>query len=56
MIKRFITLFILGRKIARSDILSIITKFQEPPTSTSVPMVNKLENKISLKSKIREVS
>ena len=31
MIKKLITLFKLGRKIAKSDILSIISKFQEPP-------------------------
>ncbi len=31
MIKKIITLFKLGRKIAKSDILNIISKFQEPP-------------------------
>ena len=31
MIKKFITLFKLGRKIASSDILEIISKFQKPP-------------------------
>ena len=31
MIKKIITLFKLGRKIARSDIISITSKFQEPP-------------------------
>jgi len=31
MIKKIITLFKLGRKIAKSDILSIASKFQEPP-------------------------
>ena len=31
MIKKLITLFKLGRKIAKSDILNIISKFQEPP-------------------------
>ena len=31
MIKKFITLFKLGRKIAKSDILSIASKFQKPP-------------------------
>jgi len=31
MIKKFITLFKLGRKIAQSDILEIISKFQKPP-------------------------
>ena len=31
MIKKIITLFKLGRKIAKSDILDIVSKFQEPP-------------------------
>ena len=31
MIKKLITLFKLGRKVAKSDILKITTKFQEPP-------------------------
>ena len=31
MIKKIITLFNLGRKIAKSDILNITAKFQEPP-------------------------
>ncbi len=31
MIKKLITLFKLGRKIAKSDILNIASKFQEPP-------------------------
>src|SRR6056300_1476672 len=31
MIKKFITLFKLGRKVAKSDILEIASKFQEPP-------------------------
>ena len=31
MIKKLIILFKLGRKIAKSDILNIISKFQEPP-------------------------
>ena len=31
MLKKIITLFKLGRKIARSDILNISSKFQEPP-------------------------
>ncbi len=31
MIKKLITLFKLGRKVAKSDILDIISKFQEPP-------------------------
>jgi len=31
MIKKIITLFRIGRKIAKSDILSIISKFKKPP-------------------------
>ena len=31
MIRKIITLFKLGRKVAKSDILNIISKFQEPP-------------------------
>ena len=31
MIKKLITLFRLGRKIAKSDILDIASKFQQPP-------------------------
>ena len=31
MIKKLITLFKLGRKIAKSDIINITSKFQEPP-------------------------
>ena len=31
MLKKIITLFRLGRKVAKSDILNIISKFQEPP-------------------------
>ena len=31
MFKKIFTLFKLGRKIAKSDILNITSKFQEPP-------------------------
>ena len=31
MIKKLITFFKLGRKIAKSDILNIASKFQQPP-------------------------
>ena len=36
MIKKLITLFKLGRKVARSDILDITSKFQEPPLSIKI--------------------
>ena len=36
MIKKIITLFKLGRKIAKSDILNITSKFQAPPLSIKI--------------------
>ena len=36
MIKKLITLFRLGRKVARSDILNIISTFQEPPVTIKI--------------------
>ena len=36
MIKKLITLFKLGRKIAQSDILDITSKFKEPPLSIKI--------------------
>ncbi len=36
MIKKLITLFQLGRKVAKSDILSILSKFQEPPLAVKI--------------------
>ncbi len=36
MIKKLITLFKLGRKVAKSDILDITSKFQEPPLSIKI--------------------
>ena len=36
MIKKLFTLFKLGRKVARSDILNITSKFQEPPLSVKI--------------------
>ena len=36
MIKKLITLFKLGRKVSKSDILSIISKFKEPPLVVKV--------------------
>ena len=36
MIKKFITLFKLGRKIASSDILKIISKFKKPPLAITL--------------------
>ena len=36
MIKKLITLFKLGRKVAKSDILNIVAKFQEPPLAVKI--------------------
>ena len=36
MITKFITLFKLGRKIAKSDILEITSKFQKPPLAVKI--------------------
>ena len=36
MIRKLITLFKLGRKIAKSDILSIASKFKKPPLALTI--------------------
>ena len=36
MIRKLITLFNLGRKVAKSDILSITSKFKEPPLAVKI--------------------
>ena len=36
MIKKLIILFKLGRKVAKSDILNIVSKFQEPPLAIKI--------------------
>tara|TARA_B100000579_G_scaffold124546_1_gene100376 strand:- start:481 stop:636 length:156 start_codon:yes stop_codon:yes gene_type:complete len=36
MIKKLITLFKLGRKIAKSDILKIASKFKKPPLTITI--------------------
>ena len=36
MIKKLITLFQLGRKVAKSDILNIASKFKEPPLAVKI--------------------
>ena len=36
MIKKIITLFKLGRKMAKSDVLNITSKFQEPPLTIKI--------------------
>ena len=46
MIKKLITLFKLGRKIAKSDLLKITSKFQEQPIFIKVVPIesNELDN------------
>ena len=46
MIKKLIILFKLGRKVAKSDILDIISKFHEPPLAIKV-LFKILSSKIS---------
>ena len=36
MLKKIVTLFKLGRKVAKSDILAITSKFQEPPLAVKI--------------------
>ena len=36
MIRKLITLFKLGRKIAKSDILNITSKFKKPPLAVKI--------------------
>jgi ubiquinone biosynthesis protein len=36
MIKKLIILFKLGRKVAKSDILKITSKFEEPPLAVKI--------------------
>ena len=36
MVKKIIILFKLGRKVAKSDILNIVSKFQEPPLAIKI--------------------
>ena len=36
MLKKFVTLFKLGRKIASSDVLKVISKFQKPPLAITL--------------------
>ena len=36
MIKKLITLFRLGRKVAKSDILNVASKFKKPPLAVTI--------------------
>ena len=51
MIKKIITLFQLSRKIAKSDILNIISKFQKPPLFIII-LFNILSFSFSLKKRV----
>ena len=53
MLKKIITLFNLGRKVAQSDILNIISKFQKPPLV--ITLLFKLLS-ISFSSKKKDLS
>ena len=54
MIKRLIILFKLGRKVAKSDILSIVTKFQEPPFAIKI-LFKILSFSFSQKKELRQI-
>ena len=36
MIKKLLTLFKLGRKLAKSDILNVVSKFKKPPLAIKI--------------------
>ena len=44
MIKKLITLFKLGRKVAKSDILNITSKFKEPPLAVKILFTKNILN------------
>ena len=54
MIKKLITLFKLGRKVAKSDILNILSKFQEPPLAIKI-LFKILSFSFSQKKKINKI-
>ena len=51
MVKKIFILFKLGRKVAKSDLLNIISKFQEPPLFVKV-LFNILSFSFSKKKQI----
>ena len=60
MLKKIITLFKLGRKVAKSDILNITSKFQEPPIAIKIifkiyhsPFLQK-KNQLLIKMKVND--
>ena len=53
MFKRLITLFKIGRKVAKSDILNIVSKFHKPPFSIKV-LFKILSISLSSKKKVGE--
>ena len=36
MIKKLFTLFKLGRKLAKSDVLNVVSKFKKPPLAIKI--------------------
>ena len=55
MIKKIITLFKLGRKIAKSDILNITSKFQEPPFIVKILFELSVQNSILIVNYITSI-
>ena len=53
MFKRLLTLFKIGRKVAKSDILNIVSKFHEPPFSIKI-LFKILSISLSSKKKVDE--
>ena len=54
MIRKLITLFKLGRKVAKSDILVIVSKFQDPPLAIKI-FFKILSFSLSQKNKIIKI-
>ena len=52
MVKKIFILFKLGRKVAKSDLLNIISKFQEPPLVVKV-LFSILSFSFSKKNKLK---
>ena len=53
MIKKIIILFKLGRKVAKSDILNIISKFQKPPLLVKILFKRTILGELNLPSKYK---
>ena len=53
MLKKLFTLFKIGRKVAKSDIINIVSKFHEPPFSIKI-LFKILSISFSSKKKVDE--